>query len=109
MVNKFSKGDIININFDPQTGHEQKGWRPAIVASNIDFNSVTCFCFVCPITRTDRKNPLHVRLDERTKTTGVILCDQMRSLDVTAREASFIEKAPDDIVVEMTDIIVQCL
>ena len=60
---------------------------------------------VCPITNTDRDFPLHVRLDEKTKTTGVIICEQVKSLDIYARNASYSEKAPNDIIEEVIDIV----
>lgn len=49
------KGDFISLSFDPQSGHEQKGRRPALVVSNFLFNQVTGLAIVCPITNTDRK------------------------------------------------------
>ena len=101
-----SQGDIIWLDFDPQTGHEQKGRRPAIVISNESFNRLTKkAAFVCPITRTDRTLPLHVQLDERTQTTGVIMCDQAKAIDIQARNYEFIEQAPVDIVHEVIDIV----
>jgi mRNA interferase MazF len=60
---------------------------------------------VCPITNTDKRHPFHIKLDERTKTTGTILCDQARTLDVSIRNGSFVEKAPDDIIDEVVDMI----
>lgn len=99
------QGDIITIEFDPQAGHEQKGRRPAIVVSNNTFNRFTKMALVCPITNTNRGFPLHVALDVRTTTTGVILCEQVKSLDISARKAAFKEKAPSDIVEEVVDII----
>lgn len=60
---------------------------------------------VCPITHTDRGSPFHVRLDGRTKTDGVVMCDQVRMLDLNSRKAAFEEKAPDDILTEAIDII----
>ena len=60
---------------------------------------------MCPITNTHRNFLSHVELDDRTKTTGVVLTDQVRMTDVTARSAKFIEKCPDDILSEVTDII----
>ncbi|MDI9479814.1 MAG: type II toxin-antitoxin system PemK/MazF family toxin [Syntrophomonadaceae bacterium] len=99
------QGDIIFLNFDPQIGHEQKGKRPAFVISNNVFNRFTKLAIVCPITNTDRDFPLHVRLDKRTKTTGVIMCEQAKSLDVSARGISFVEKVPKDLVKEVIDII----
>ncbi len=67
------QGDVIYLDFDPQSGHEQKGRRPAIVISNNAFNALSCGALVCPITNTNLGIPLHVQLDSRTKTTGVIM------------------------------------
>jgi mRNA interferase MazF len=100
------QGDIILIDFNPQAGHEQKGKRPAYVISSYTFNQFTKMAIVCPITNTNRDFPLHVSLDERTKTTGVIMCEQAKSLDIMARESSFLEKSPQDILDEVLDIFV---
>jgi mRNA interferase MazF len=51
------KGDFISVSFDPQSGREQKGRRPAIIVSNLLFNRATDLAIVCPITNTDRKIP----------------------------------------------------
>ena len=99
------QGDIIMLEFDPQTGHEQKGIRPAIVVSNKVFNNFTKMSVVCPITNTNRGFPLHVQLDNRTMTTGVIMCEQVKSLDISARNAAFKEKAPTDIIEEVVDVL----
>jgi mRNA interferase MazF len=101
----FRQGDIININFNPQLGHEQSGYRPALVVSNDSYNTITGLCIVCPITNTNNKFPLHVKLDQNTTTTGVILCEHVKSLDTVARKAVFKEKVPDDILNEVLDII----
>ena len=100
-----NQGDIILLEFDPQAGHEQKGKRPAFVVSNNSFNQFTKVAIVCPITNSVRKFPLHVPLDERTKTSGVIMCEQAKSLDLSARKASFVEKAPIDILQEVAYLI----
>jgi len=92
------QGDIIKVNFNPQAGHEQAGNRPAVVISNNFFNEKTKLAIVCPITNTDKNFPLHTRLDERTKTTGVVLCDHVKSLDINNRSYKFIEKLPNDIL-----------
>ena len=99
------QGDIITLEFDPQTGHEQKGRRPALVVSNDAFNRYTNIAMVCPITKTNRGFPLHIPLDERTKTTGLIMCEQVKSLDVHARKALYNEKAPADIMEEVVDVL----
>ena len=53
------KGDLIALTFDPQSGHEQRGRRPALVVSNDLFNKHTGLCIACPITNTDRGYPFH--------------------------------------------------
>jgi mRNA interferase MazF len=105
MFYKPRQGDIIIINFDPQAGHEQKGRRPALVVSNADFHKRTRLAMVCPITNTLSGFPTHVPLDYRTITSGEIMCEQVKCLDLTARNAVFAETAPDDITDEVTDII----
>ena len=104
---EFHCGDIIQLNFSPQSGHEQFGMRLAIIISNNILNQHSRMLMVCPITRTDKKHPFHVRLDEQTNTTGVILCDQAKMLDVISRGAVYIESAPLEIVNEVKEIIIQ--
>lgn len=100
------QGDIILLEFDPQIGYEQKESRPAFVVSNNAFNKFMKMAIVCPITNTNRGFPLHVTLDKRTQTKGVIMCEQAKSLDITARNAIFLEKAPEDILEEVSDILI---
>ena len=105
MVTIFEQGDIVYLDFDPQAGHEQRGRRPALVVSNNLFNRISSLTMVCPITHTDRGHPFHVRPDSRTRTDGVIMCDQPRMLDLNSRRASYTEKAPSELVAEVVDII----
>ncbi|MBP3284000.1 MAG: type II toxin-antitoxin system PemK/MazF family toxin [Clostridia bacterium] len=109
MMNLFSQGDIVYLDFNPQSGHEQRGRRPAIIITNNLFNRFSKMLMVCPITNTDKKHPFHIKLDARTKTTGTILCDQARTLDVYARNAVFVEKAPCDIIDEAVHMIMSFL
>lgn len=99
------QGSIIKINFNPQSGHEQAGYRPGLVVSNDFFNQKTSMTIVCPITNTNNKFPLHVPLDSRTKTTGVVLCEQLKALDVEARGYRFVEMLPGDILENVIDIV----
>ena len=100
------QGDIIKMSFNPTLGHEQQGnHRPASVVSNNSYNIFAKgTAIVCPITNTDRALLTHIRLDGRTKTTGIIMCEQAKALDLTKRKAVFEEKAPQDIL-EACDII----
>lgn len=99
------QGDIIIINFNPQQGHEQAGKRPAVVVSNNFFNAKSNMTLVCPITNTNNNYPLHIPLDERTRTKGVILCEHIKALDITARQYKIVEHLPKDILQEVIDVI----
>ncbi len=99
------QGQIIRINFSPQSGHEQRGTRPALVVSNDFFNEKTNMTIVCPITNTNNKFPLHVPLDERTVTTGVVLCEHIRSMDIQARGYTVIEELPADLLEKVLEIV----
>ena len=99
------QGDIIKVSFNPQMEHEQAGYRPALVVSNDIFQTQTILAVVCPITNADNRFPLHVSLDSRTKTMGVVLCEHIRTLDLNSRPYIFIERIPDDILDRIIDII----
>lgn len=99
------QGDIIKISFNPKEGYEQAGFRPAVVVSNNIFNTKCGMTLVCPITNTDNGYPLHVPLDKRTRTTGVILCEHIRSLDIESRGYKIVERLPDDILDSVIQII----
>ena len=100
------QGDVIWLNFDPRVGHEQAGKRPAVIVSNDSANSVlNNRAMVCPITNTNRGYPFQPPLDERTKTKGVVLCDQARFVDLAERNPEYIEQLPQDILEDVVDII----
>ena len=99
------QGDVIWLDFDPQTGHEQRGRRPALVVSNESFNRFSKMSMVCPITNIDKNHPFHVRLNQKTFVQGVILCDQSRTLDIYARNYEKIESLPKSLLSEVIDII----
>jgi mRNA interferase MazF len=86
-------GDLIWVNFDPQTGREQAKNRPAVVITGSDFNAATGLLVVCPVTRTDRPWGTRIALSG-TETTGFVMVEQVKSVDWKARGAAFIEHVP---------------
>ncbi len=86
-------GDVLWLNFDPQAGHEQAGHRLALVLSPKAYNGRTGLCLVVPITNQSKGYPFELALPAACQTTGVTLCDQVRSLDWNARMAALREKA----------------
>ena len=103
------KGDFIYLNFSPQAGHEQKGRRPALVVSNDLFNEGTGLAIVCPITNTNRNNPFHLPLPASSKLTGFVMVEQVKSYDYRARNADFVEQAPEDLLADALAILDACL
>lgn len=103
------KGDLVWLNFNPQSGHEQMGRRPAIVISNTLFNNKAGMAMVCPITNTKRHFPLHIKLENCSKIQGYIMVEQIKSIDYSSRNIEFIEKAPEDIVNEVLSFLYPCL
>jgi mRNA interferase MazF len=100
------QGYIIWLDFDPQAGYEQIGRRPALVISKDVFSKFSNYAIVCPISNTNKNLAFHVKLDGRTKTTGTILCDQVKSLDISARNYKFIETVPEDIVINVITTVI---
>ena len=95
------RGDIIWLEFDPQKGHEQKGRRPGIVLSKKEYNQKSNLAIICPITSKIKGYPFEVRINSIIQ--GVILSDQIRSIDWKSRNAAFIEKIPEEILKEILE------
>jgi len=98
------QGDIVALNFDPQSGHEQKGRRPAIIISNKIFNQHLGLSFACPITNTKRDFPFHIEVKSEN-ITGFIMAEQMKSIDYNSRNIKFIEKANQKTINQILGII----
>jgi len=103
------QGDIIAITFDPQSGHEQKGRRPAFVVSKDLFNRSTGLAIVCPITNTDRGFPFHIPIPENSKLAGFIMVEQVKSVDFHSRCAKRIERSNDLLLSEVLSILDACI
>ena len=103
------KGDFIAVDFNPQSGHEQKGRRPALVVSNTLFNQQTGLAMVCPLTTTDRDYPFHVVVTGSPDVKGFVMVEQVKSIDYRARHAKLIGKASDDLLDEVLSILDACI
>jgi mRNA interferase MazF len=103
------KGDFIAITFDPQSGHEQRGRWPALVVSNDLFNRHTGLCIACPITNTRRDYPFHVSIPDGQDVTGVVMVEQVKSLDVRSRNVKRLGHAPAPVLQEVLSILDACI
>ncbi|MCP4902236.1 MAG: endoribonuclease MazF [bacterium] len=95
------RGDLIWISLNPQAGHEQAGRRPALVLSPKAYNEKVGLAICCPITSHRKGYPFEVELPSDLPVSGVILSDQVKSLDWRARQAEVDGEAPSSTVVEV--------
>jgi mRNA interferase MazF len=91
-------GDFVRIVLDPRVGREQSGERPALVLSGREFNDVTGYVFVAPITGTQRGWPFEVPIPPGGVVAGVVLVDQAKSIDYVARHLRFLAGSPGGLV-----------
>lgn len=94
------RGDLIWLDFTPQAGHEQADRRPAAVISSSQYNRKVGLLLACPITSYRKQYPFEVLLPDGLPITGVILADQVRSLDWKSRRAAFIGRIGEDVLAE---------
>ena len=91
-------GHIIKVNLDPRAGHEQGGWRPAMVLSPKSYNGKTGLAVVVPITNQAKGYPFEVPLPGNMKVTGVVLSDAVKNIDWQARTAKYADTAPPEVM-----------
>jgi mRNA interferase MazF len=103
------KGDFIAVTFDPQSGHEQKGRRPALVVSNNLFNKHTGLAMVCQITSVDRQFPFHIPILNVPNVSGFVMTEQVKSIDFRSREAKRIGKASEEVLSEVLAVLDACM
>jgi len=101
MAQTPDRGDIVRIKFNPQTGQEQAGRRPALVLSPAAYNKKVGLAILCPITSQIKGYPFEIVIPDGLKIGGVILSDQIKSLDWKVRQAEFVCKLPGAVMNEV--------
>ena len=111
MVKKYvpKQGDVVFLDFNPKKGHEQSGFRPAVVISNNVFNENTKMVIVCPITSNDKEFPTHYRLENTKKIYGSVLCEHIRSIDYEIRNLKFVEKLSNNDFISIITLLNACI
>lgn len=92
-------GDIVWLQFDPQAGHEQAGHRPALVLSPATYNGKTGLMVCCPMTTQAKGYPFEVNIDRNRP--GIVLADQVKSLDWRVRRATWKGRVSDAELIEV--------
>jgi mRNA interferase MazF len=104
------RGHLVWIDFSPQAGREQRGHRPALVLSAKNFNRLTGFALVCPLTRKRKGRYFEAHIDKvGAMPGGAVLIDHVRSLDWQARGARFIAEAPPALVADVAGQVIAIL
>ena len=97
----LERGDVVWITLNPQAGHEQAGRRPAVVLSPVAYNAKVGLAIFCPITSQEKGYPFEVKIPTGLAVTGVVLADQVKSLDWRARNAERMCTLPAAVMTEI--------
>ena len=97
------RGDIVWIAFDPQSGHEQAGRRPAVALSPEAYNRKTGLALFCPISSREKGYAFEIKIPVGLKVSGVIISDQVKSMDWNARRSEFACHLPHAALTAVTD------
>ena len=108
-VDAPERGDAVWLDCAPRSGHEHDGRRPALVLSPRSYQARTGLALVCPITRQVKGYPFEVALPAGFAVDGVVLADQVKSVDWAARRSSFIARAPDEVVRSVGGLVARLL
>ena len=111
MVKKYipKQGDAVFLDFNPTKGHEQSGFRPAVVISNNVFNQNTKMVIVCPITTNKKEFPTHYCLEDTKKIYGSVLCEHIKSIDYEVRNLKFIEHRSNNDFLSIITLMNACI
>jgi len=102
-------GDIAWVELGPVKGSEQDSRRPALILSDAAYHETSRRAVICPISSTDRPWPFHVSLPVGLATTGVVLIDQIRTIDRPERMFDFVERVPSEVLLNVRNRIAALL
>ena len=102
----YKQGDIVKVSLDPIHGHEQKGYRPVLIIQNdLLSKAIQSTTVVLPISNSKTFMPFEVSLPKNLKTSGKVLCRQIRALDLSIRKCKYIESVSEDLLDECLDCV----
>ena len=103
------QGDIVFLYFNPTKGHEQIGFRPAVVISTNIFNQNTKMVIVCPITSNEKEFPTYYKLEDTKNVLVSVLCEHIRSIDYEIRNMKFVEKLSENNFISIITLLNACI
>ena len=111
MVKRYipKQSDVVYLDFNSTKGHEQTGFRPAVIISNDIFNEHTKMAMVCPITSNNKDYPTHYCLEDTKNIKGSVLCEHIKSVDYDDRNVRFVEKLSDNDFISIITLLNACI
>ena len=103
------QGDIVFLYFNPTKGHEQIGFRPAVVISTNIFNQNTKMVIVCPITSNEKEFPTYYKLEDTKNVLVSVLCEHIRSIYYEIRNLKFVEKLSENNFISIITLLNACI
>jgi len=101
--------DVVWISLRPQIGREQAGRRPALIMSSSDYNGRVGLCVLCPITNKQKGYAYEVLIPFGLSVTGVVMADQVKSVDWQGRDIEYIDRMPPAVVTEVFEFVVSLI
>ena len=101
----LKRGDVIIIDFDPQSGKEIMKRRPGLVISPLEFNQKSNLVLICPITTKSRNSPWQVQIPDGLQIEGFVNVDHLKSMDIYSRKAEKVDVAPLNLIEEVLSIL----
>lgn len=99
---ELKQGQIVKISLDPTEGHEQRGYRPALIVSNDDFNELCGGIIkIMPITSNMKEFPLHIKLPQLNNIHGAVMMEHERSLDLSSRPFNLVDEVPQEFLADI--------
>lgn len=103
---KYKQGDIVKVCLNPTKGHEQEGYRPVLIIQNdLLSQAIQSTTVILPISNSKTSMPFEVELPKTIKTTGKVLCRQIRAIDLSTRKCKYVETVSDEILDKCLDYV----
>ena len=101
----IKQGSILLMNLSPKQGHEQSGKRPYLYLSYKGVEKYAHIAVFSPISTTKRRYPLYQELPAVSQTKGVVMLDQLVTIDYHNRSFQYLEQLPDDYMEKILKIV----
>ena len=93
------------MDLSPKQRHEQSGKRPYLYLSYKGVEKYAHIAVFAPISTTKRRYPLYQELPAVSQTKGVVMLDQLVTIDYHNQSFQYLEQLPDDYMEKILKIV----